>query len=313
MELVISFTGFFFCLILLGTLSGIFSERVGIVNIAINGFMVFGALMYTLISVVVYKIAGTYGSAWNQIWITVLAAIFTSLFAVLFGFATIKLKSDQTISGFAINSLSVGITSVLVLILLGVTDAGIALNFGDRQELALKPDTSWLNLVSFKVVVTILVVLFSWFALQKTRWGLRFKAIGENPQAADVAGVNVNKTKWQGVLIAGFIAGIAGSIYAQSNTTAFSLTKDVQGLGFIALAIMITSRWKVTLSIVVSLFFSALLSLSFYGVSLFDWILPYKDLISLLPYLITLIIMIATSKNSVGPAAAGIPYDKSKR
>ncbi|WP_426461366.1 ABC transporter permease [Mycoplasma hafezii] len=314
MELVISYTGFFFCLLILGTISGIFSERVGIVNIAINGFMVFGALMYTAISILMFKTSGTYGNSWNQIWLTIVAALLTAVFALLFGFATIKLKSDQTISGFAINILSGGITAVLILVFLKVTDSGINLSFPGRQELALAPETSWKNLISFKLVITIIIVIASWFALRKTRWGLRFRAIGENPQAADVAGVNVNKAKWQGVLLAGFIAGIAGAIYAQSNISAFSITKDVQGLGFIALAIMITSRWKVSLSIITSVFFSFLLSLSFYGVTLFGTgFQAYRDLFSMLPYIITLIIMIATSKKSVGPAAAGIPYDKSKR
>ncbi|RIV16641.1 ABC transporter permease [Mycoplasmopsis gallopavonis] len=315
MELVLSYTFFFLCILLLGTIAGIFSERVGIVNIAINGFMVFGTLMYIAISVVFQKLIGNQGgSEWNQIWITLFAGGLTSLFALLFGFATIKLKSEQTISGFAINLLSAGVAALLILVLLKFQNAGTVLTFNGRSELALGPSTSWKNIISFKLLVTIIITVASWYALRKTKWGLRFRAIGENPQAADVAGVNVNKTKWQGILISGFIAGISGALYAQTNIASFSITKDVQGLGYIALSIMITGRWKVTLSVLVSFFFSLLLAISFYGVSLFpaDFV-KYKDLFNILPYALTLILMLVSSKNSYGPAAAGIPYDKSQR
>ncbi|VEU70150.1 ABC transporter permease [Mycoplasmopsis glycophila] len=313
METILAFSFFFFCILILGTISGIFSERAGIVNIAINGFMVFGAIMYAAINVFVQKLFPDFSSSWHQIWLTILAGGLTSLFALLFGFATIKLKSEQTISGFAINVLSIGIVSVLVLILLKVQESGIALSF-NIKELALGTETSWKNIISFKFFATVIIIFASWFALRKTRWGLRFRSIGENPQAADVAGINVNKIKWEAVLLAGFIAGFAGALYSQFNIGAFSVNKDVQGLGYIALAIMITAKWRVSLSVVVALFFSVLLSFSFCGISLFgSGFRPYKDLLSILPYLITLIIMLFTSKNSSGPAAAGIPYNKSKR
>ncbi|WP_117275615.1 ABC transporter permease [Mycoplasmopsis edwardii] len=315
MELIIGYTFFFFSILLLGTISGIFSERAGIVNIAINGFMVFGAAMYSIFSVI-FTDTFEITNIWTQIPLTLLAAVSTLLFGLLFGLATIKFKSDQTISGFAINILATGIAAIVVLFLTTrIQKVGTIIELRNRPELAMSSATgTWENLVSLKLVIVIVVAAVSWFALRKTRWGLRFRSVGENPQAADVAGINVNKIKWQALAIAGFIAGMAGSIFAQSQISFFSLTKDVQGFGFIALAIMITGRWRISFSILISLFFSFLLAFSFYGVNVLGESLSrYRDMFAIIPYAITLIIMIASSKNTYGPAAAGIPYDKTKR
>ncbi|WP_324672575.1 ABC transporter permease [Mycoplasma sp. 888] len=315
METVIGYTVFFFCLLLLGSISGIFSERAGIVNIAINGFMIFGAIMYALFSAIITDLIfdQTETSMFWQIPITLLSVGASALFSLLFGLATIKLKSNQTISGFAIGLLSTGIAALLVLFLLEIQNSGQSITFWDRRELALSSSVgSYQNIVSFKTFITIVVVFASWFALRKTKWGLRFRAIGENPQAADVAGINVNRVKWQAVILAGMTAGLAGSFYAQCNIEPFSISKDVQGLGFLALAIMITSRWRISISILVSLIFSFMLSFSFYGTSLLK-LDKYSGLFKALPYAITLIIMIFISKTSSQPAAAGIPYDKSQR
>ncbi|WAM09436.1 hypothetical protein ONA24_05370 [Mycoplasmopsis cynos] len=114
-------------------------------------------------------------------------------------------------------------------------------------------------------------------------------------------GINVNRVKWQALLIASAVAGIAGSFFAQNEVTIFANTKDIKGFGFIALAIMITSRWRISLSVVISLFFSFLLSFSEYGLNVLgNELALYKDLLTILPYLVTLIIMVASSRNSAG-------------
>lgn len=316
MELVIGYAIFFFCILMLGTISGIFSERAGIVNIAINGFMIFGATIYAISSVIFtdfLKIT----SMWSQIALTVITVLGTMLFGLLFGLATVKLKSDQTISGFAINILALGVVSVVVLYITSRHQGGGTTidSILKRRELAWSSEVgSFKNIISLKTFLVIIIAFGSWFALRKTRWGLRFRSVGENPQAADVAGINVNRVKWQALLIASAVAGIAGSFFAQNEVTIFANTKDIKGFGFIALAIMITSRWRISLSVVISLFFSFLLSFSEYGVNVLgNELALYKDLLTILPYLVTLIIMVASSRNSAGPAAAGIPYDKSKR
>ncbi|WLP85642.1 ABC transporter permease [Mycoplasma seminis] len=314
---IITYFVFFFFLLMLGTISGIFSERAGIVNIAINGFMIFGAVMYLAFSVLITDVIfpnspEVYKSAYWQIPLTILSVLATMVFSLLFGFATIKLKAEQTISGFAINVFAAGIASILILILTKLQNSGTFVQLR-RNELALNPSFSnYGNILSFKTVVSVVTIFAAWFALRKTKWGLRFRAIGENPQAADVAGINVNKIKWEAILLAGGIAGLAGSFYAVVNPDSLSTTKEVNGYGYLALAIMITSRWRISISIFVSILFSSLMSLSYYGVNLMN-AGKYGDLIKAIPYVVTLLIMVFTSKTNVGPAAAGVPYDKSKR
>ncbi|SJZ49125.1 ABC transporter permease [Mycoplasmopsis verecunda] len=314
LEPIITFAIFYFSILVLGSISGIFSERAGIVNIAIAGFMVFGATMYMLFSYIltVIILGGHGGSIWFQIPLTIIAVLCSGVFSLLFGYATIKLKSDQTISGFAINILSTGIATLLVFVLVTLQNSS-TFQFYNRTELALSGSLlKYQNILSFRTVMTVTIIISSWFVIRKTRWGLRFRSIGENPQAADVAGINVNKVKWQAVITAGMIAGIAGAFFAQAQPAVFSNTYDTNGFGFLALAIMITARWRVTLSVIISLFFSILLSISFNGTGLTSdqALLGY---LRSLPYIVTLIIMMLTAKNSAGPAAAGVPYDKSKR
>ncbi|MFV8467591.1 ABC transporter permease [Mycoplasma sp. 46852] len=314
LEPIITFAVFYFCILVLGSISGIFSERAGIVNIAIAGFMVFGATMYLLSSYIVTNIIlhEQGGSIWLQIPLTIIAVLLTALFSLLFGFSTIKLKSDQTISGFAINILATGIATLMMFVLVSLQKS-FSFELYGRNELALSGSPmKFGNILSFKTIATILIVFFSWFTIRKTRWGLRFRSIGENPQAADVAGINVNKIKWEAIIIAGSIAGIAGAFFAQTQTAIFSNTYDTNGFGFLALAIMITSRWRVSLSVVISLIFSLLLSFSFNGNNLLSN-QALLGFLKVIPYAATLAIMVLTSKNSAGPAAAGIPYDKSKR
>ncbi|WP_334686895.1 ABC transporter permease subunit [Mycoplasmopsis felis] len=179
-----------------------FFRKNGIVNIAINGFTVFGAVSYAFYSALFTTFWGI-TNMWSGIALMLLSSITTVALSLLFGFATIKLKADQTISGFAINILAGGIAALLVTIItLRIQNSGSYITFNGRPEIALSPDENkFANLVSLKVFITIIIALASWFALRKTKWGLRFRSIGENPQAADVAGISVNKIKWQAMII----------------------------------------------------------------------------------------------------------------
>lgn len=314
---------FIFCILILGTISGIFSERVGIVNIAINGFMIFGAIMYMILQFLgTHVFAATYEnkkvighaiSMWWQVLIIPLAALLTGLFGFLFGYTTIKLKSNQVVSGFAINILAIGLAAITIYILRKYQDEGQVVSNSGTVELALGQYPTIKNIVSFKLFITIAIIIASWFVLRKTRWGLRYRSIGENPQASDVAGINVYRMKWIGLFICGCVAGVGGSIFATLRLNEFSTTADVQGIGFLALAIMITGQWKISISTIISLIFAALYSFSYFGISSFDSIKKFEELFRALPFVVTLIVLFATSKKSAGPAAAGVAYDKSKR
>lgn len=321
--LILTTTIFMFSALTLATLSGIFSERVGITNIAVNGFMIFGAAMYALISFlmtdVIFK--GKTLSPWFQLLYFAFAGILSSGFALLFGFATIKLKSDQSVSGFAMNILAVGVASILLLFVKKAQQGGDYFQMRGQTELALSPNVdNWKNIISLKLFLALIIAGGSWFFLNKTKWGLRYKAIGENPQAADVAGINVFKYKWLGIAYSGFVAGLAGAVFIQCKTNQFSLYIEVGGLGFLALAIMITSGWKISWTLLICIIFSFIYGFSYFGISWLErfesmkGVSRFAELLYTLPFIITLGIMIAKMKSKqMGPAAAGRPYDKSER
>ncbi|MBU4690615.1 ABC transporter permease [Mycoplasma sp. ES3157-GEN-MYC] len=306
----------FFCIFTLGGISGLFCEKVGIVNIGINGMMVIGAASYlaftdTLATLLV-KHPNIANSGWWQILGTIFAALCASLFALLHGFATIKLKSEHTISGFAINLLAFGI-SIILLEIHGHGNKKPILNIAELQysvELV-KNSTLSLEIISWKLVITVIIIAVAAFALYKTKWGLRFRSIGENPQAADVAGINVYKYKWQGVAISGAIAGVAGAIFSQAYGISFN--GDVRGYGYLALAIMIMGQWNIFLVCIIAFVFSFLYGLSNASGAFIPSLKPYASLLQITPYLLSLLVIMVTARKSHAPAASGLPYDKSVR
>ncbi|WP_033161358.1 ABC transporter permease [[Mycoplasma] collis] len=295
-----------FCIISLSSLSGLFSEKVGIVNIAIESMIIIGATFYLMLS---HLLKTT--NPWFQIPLFMAASLATGLFALLHGIITIRLKGDHIISGVALNLLAPAIALILLKLV------GVSNRFeSNLNELALSSNVinDWKNIISFKLFLVIFIFIIAIVLLNKTKWGLRLKSIGENPQAADVAGINVNSFKWQGVFISGLLAGIAGSIFGQLRGIAFSA--NAEGLGFLALTVLIMSQWKPSIILVVSILFSLIystgLSLST-GQGAFVALKDYGKFFNALPFFITLIILFATSKKIQMPAALGIPYDKSLR
>ncbi|MGL6125068.1 MAG: ABC transporter permease [Metamycoplasmataceae bacterium] len=309
---IITFTMLYLGILTLSSISAIISERVGIVNIGINGTIVFGATAYMVFASIFTDQGAIVGSSWLQIPLFIIAGISGVLLSSLHGYATIKLKANQIISGIAMNILAPALT-LTVLFIFGTANK---LNY-NVPELAL--GNSALNelsaIVSLSTFVLFITVVVAWLALNRTKWGLRLKSIGENPQAADAAGINVNSFKWQGVLISGLLAGLAGAMFMTSTLGSGTTFKgSVEGLGFLALAIMIIGRWKILPSLFAAIAFSLLLGVS-YTIPSF---VPreyesYKSLLLAIPYLVTLIAMTVFGEKSVGPKAAGIPYDKSLR
>lgn len=321
----------YFCILSLTTIALIFSERAGIINLGINGVVVIGASFYMIFANLFSK-GGLYElSGWIQIPLFILSSLGGLLFSLLHGFATIKLKANQIISGIALNILATAIT-ITILFLFGNANrlpynvnelaAGNAANY------------EFLNVVSLKVFITIIVIFVSSIILAFTRWGLRLKSIGENPQAADVAGINVNRNKWYATIISGILAGLAGAIYISSLSSGNTFKGNVEGLGFLAIAIMIVGRWKIIGSIVTAFLFSFLFSFGFQFKFLFpDQKESIINLIKMIPYIITILILIVFSKPTMlffskifssktfyklslqasGPKAAGEAYDKAKR
>lgn len=286
----------FFSIITTGSIAGLYSEKTGIVNIAINGIMIIGATTYGLFSILI----GVSNMA-IQLLLIPLAALFSGLFALLHGFITIKLKGNHIISGVALNILAPAIAFVLLKIY------GKSNRFESVvNELAFGQNKEFLNIFSLKLFIVIGLIVLTWFVFSKTKLGLRISAVGENPHAAAAAGINVNGLKWLGVFLSGIIAGIAGAFYFQYAGSSFR--GNVQGLGFLSLTILIMGRWKIVFIVISGLIFPFLYTLSVNLAGNFGDFLP---IVEAAPYLFTIILLALTSKKDLAPKALGIPYDKS--
>lgn len=293
----------FSTILMLGACSGYFSERVGIANISINGQMTFGAMIFTIFGELLFPKLGHE----SFILPLILGGVFTVVCSSLFGFLTIKLKTNQIIAGTAINMLVAGLGTFLAEplgpILSNNTHPILTSSYLPIQQLGTNSGFYLSTLLIFIFVVLIVVGLF--LMIQYTPFGLRIRAIGNNPNAVDAQGINVIKYQWIALTIGGVLAGLAGGLFMFSKPSVFQ--GDVSGFGFLALAILIAGSWRIPFLVLVSILF-ALISKAFESVNSIN-----KDVAKILPYAITLLGMIAFSKWNVAPKNIGIPFDKTKR
>lgn len=304
--------------LLIVALGGMFSERSGVINIALEGIMIGGAF----VGVFFIYLMETNGVAMNPQLLLVLAlliaGLFGALFSLLHAFAAINLKADQTISGTAINMLAPGLGLFLAKLIFNGNSSVPFENLFRIHEIPLLSQIPFIGPILFKgVYITtylgIAILIISAIFLYKTKSGLRLRACGENPQAADAAGINVYKYRYIGVLLSGFLGGMGGLIYIIPISSVFN--SDVGGYGFLALAILIFGNWQPYRIAAASLFFGIMKTLAYTYTTipvLVSLGLP-SVVYKLIPYIATLILLAFTSKNSAAPKASGIPYDKSKR
>lgn len=322
-------------------LAGIFAERSGIINLALEGIMIFGAF----IGVVFVRFMQTMGwfdaSAKNVLAMQgylglamLVAAIAGCLFSLLLAFAAINLKADQTIGGTALNMLAPAIVLFLVLII--SKQSTLLLLKGDSASwFMIKKSTlgipknqdigvlgeAFLNKVYLTTYFCILLYAVLSVILYKTRFGMRLRSCGENPQAAASLGINVIKMRYVGTMISGALAGLGGFVYAVTTANC-SANGDVAGFGFLALAVMIFGNWKPLPVALGALLFGlfkcigaayATLDINSDGVYALANLGISSHVYRILPYVITLVVLMFTSKSSRAPKAEGIPYDKSAR
>ncbi|AAF30418.1 ABC transporter permease [Ureaplasma parvum] len=294
-------------ILILGALSGFFCERVGIANISINGQMIIGALVFTLFSTIIYKYMGTKTETeYTFIVCLIIAGILTIPTSLLFGFLTIKLKTNQIIAGTAINLLASGVAT-FVTYPLGdkIADkTSLSSDYLGLMKIGDGINTIYIGSILILIAV-VLITIGLMIMMKKTPFGLRLYAIGENPNAADAQGINVYKYQWIAVSISGFIAGIGGGLYMYASRSPFA--GEVGGIGFLALAILIAGAWRIPLIAVVSIAF-AVITKTFSQIDKIP-----QEIGKLIPYVITLIALISFSKYSVAPKNVGIPFDKTKR
>ena len=324
-------------------LAGVFAERSGIINLALEGIMIFGAFMGVLFVRQVQQwgwFAEAYANgAYASLQLFALMAMLFSalsgaIFSLLLAFAAINLKADQTIGGTALNLMAPALVLFFIRMIANQNTLQMAtgdsaswfmikkstLGFEKNADLGFLGNTL-LNKVYLATYLCILIFIVLSIILYKTRFGLRLRSCGENPQAADSLGINVYKMRYAGVSISGALAGMGGFVYSLTTANCTS-NGDVAGFGFLALAVMIFGNWKPLNIAAASLLFGLFkciaaayssLDINGDGVYMLSQIGISSHLYRMLPYIITLLVLAFTSKGSRAPKAEGIPYDKGSR
>ena len=286
------------------SLGGVLSENSGVINIGLEGMMIIGAFAGAAIGYFV-------GDPWIAF---IGAGIVGGLFGLLHAFACVTFSANQVVSGIAINFLGAGIALFLSRMLFeGATmTKSIALdNKMPRPLNGVFPDGSFLNIIFDNQYATVylamLMVLIIWFFMYKTKYGLRLRSVGEHPTAADTLGINVIKIRYFAVIMSGVFAGFGGAAMSLAIVSNFRPTL-VSGHGFIALAAMIFGKWKPQGALLACLLFGGAQGLAVF-LGQFDFEIS-SQLISMLPYVITIVVLIGFVGKSAAPSADGIPYEK---
>lgn len=316
-------------------LAGVCAERSGVINLALEGIMIFGAFMGVLFVRMFQDAGWTQDSAQLIMLISLLlTGICGIAFSMLLAFSAINLKADQTIGGTALNMLAPAFVMFFIYMIVQQNTMGMSKG-GAAGWFMIKPQTFgypkgtsfgpvldfFVNKVYLATYVCIVIFIIVSVFLYKTKTGMRLRSCGENPQAAASLGINVYKMRYLGVALSGFLAGCGGFTFSMTTANMTS-NGDVAGYGFLALAVMIFGNWTPLNiaggSVLFGLFKCvaatyATLDINGDGVFLLNelGISPY--VYRMLPYIITLLVLAFTSKSSRVPKAEGIPYDQGQR
>ncbi len=305
---------FFAISMLIVALGGMYSERSGVVNIALEGTMVIGAFCgISFINIMDEKMSG-------QLLLLVailVSAITGGIFSLLHAFAAINLKADQVISGTALNMFAPAFVIFIARMVQGIQQV----QFKDSFHISKVPvlgSIPFIGDILFKnAYITTYIGIFIYIAavivINKTRFGLRLRSCGEFPQSADSVGISVPKIRYAGVIISGVLAGTGGLIFVVPTSTNFNAT--VAGYGFLAVAVLIFGQWRPAKILGAAFFFGIMKTLSstYSGIPLLSKLPIQNDVYKMIPYIATLLALAFFSRNSQAPRAEGIPFDKSTR
>lgn len=297
--LLISNTIMYSTPLVFGAMGGLMSEKSGVTNIGLEGMMTVGAATGVCV-------AYTSGNPWLGFFVAGLAG---ALIAILHAVASISLRADQSVSGIAINLLGAGASLFMVRIVFGSLNTPPV----PRKLPNIFRDSSILGIFSrlnFEItaLIALILVVAIWYLFAKTKWGLRISAIGEHPIVADSLGINVYKVRYVCVILSGFLAGLGGASMTLSVLSNFVPTA-ISGHGFIALTAVIFGKWKP-----VGVYFSCL----FFGlaqalvIQLGGESILSSQIVAMLPYLLTIFVLVVFVGRSVGPKASGVPYTKGR-
>lgn len=307
-------TMFFSIPLLIVALGGMFSERSGVINIAQEGIMVMGAFIgIGFINI----FQGSLSGQGLFILAFLVAGAAGGIFSMLHAFASINLQADQTISGTALNMFAPAFALFMARMIQGKSQVSFADTF-HINKVPVLGDIPVIGPMFFRncylsTYIGVLIFIGAYIVINKTRFGLRLRACGEHPQAADSVGINVYKIRYAGVIISGVLAGVGGLIFVIPTSTNFNAS--VAGYGFLALAVLIFGQWRTKGILGAAFFFGVLKTLAstYSGIPIIKDLPVANEIYKMLPYLVTLIVLAFSSGKSKAPKAEGIPYDKGSR
>lgn len=307
-------TMFFSIPLLIVALGGMFSERSGVINIALEGIMIMGAFSGILFIHLVQPLIPGQPVLLMAVLVSSFAGMAVSL---LHAYASINMKADQIISGTAINMLAPAVAIYIGRMYRTVQQIPFVNQFR-IEKVTLLGDIPFFGPLFFRntyltTYIGFLILAVSTLILYKTRFGLRLRSCGEHPQAADSAGINVYAMRYAGVMISGALAGLGGLVFVIPTSIEFN--PEVSGYGFLALAVLIFGQWRPMRILAAAFFFGLMKAIasSYSGITFLSAIPIPSYVYKMIPYIATLVVLAFSSKFSQAPKAAGIPYDKGRR
>ncbi|SDB89200.1 nucleoside ABC transporter membrane protein [Pelagirhabdus alkalitolerans] len=294
-------------------LGGVFSERSGVINIGLEGLMVMGAFIGILFNLTFAEVFGTFTP-----WLSLIAAgIVAGIFAMMHAVASVSFRANQVVSGVAINMIAVGLGVFLTREIYGSGQtASIAEPFYTRT-IPILSDIPIIGEMFFSGTyytsyIAILLAVFVWFVLFKTSFGLRLRAVGEHPMAADTNGISVTKIRYIGVILSGVLAGLGGATYALTISLNFS-AMTISGQGFMSLAAVIFGKWHPLGAMGAAIFFGFAQALSVVGRNFPIFADVPNVYLLIAPYVLTILALAGFIGRAESPRALGDPYVKGSR
>ncbi len=300
-------------------IGGIYSEKSGVTNLALEGLQGFGAFTGALAAVLVADRFA--GNSSVPFYIAMLFAVIGgTLFSLIHALLCIKFRANMVISGVVINILAMAMTSFLTKqinsAVFGAASDKFVLGVSNRITVPVLSQIPVLgavftNIYPFEIVI-IVVAFIAWFVMYKTRFGLHLRACGDNPHAVDAAGIEVGRVRLAAVMVSGALSGLGGICFAYSISANFSGAIYV-GYGYLAIAALIFGNWRILPTLGACLLFGFARSGGYKLVQIMAMPSSYQDLVMILPYVLTLVLLIFFSKHNRAPKALGVIYDKGAR